>query len=157
MSSAVQLERFTPGHLFQSSSGTQLGNPAAPQTSAPSWNMLPRCQFTFKKCANGYEIRCCCDDEVACGMLQHLCRMLCDGTCCCTVTCNGNVICQCNLTLGFCKCVCTEDGVCISCTSGDEQCCAMLQSCCDFLACCCQNGCCCSISFGGTPVCCGTC
>jgi hypothetical protein len=51
----------------------------------------------------------------------------------------------------------TKDGCCISCTSGDQGCCDMLQAWCDCLACCCEQGCCCYISFGGTAICCGKC
>ena len=34
---------------------------------------------------------------------------------------NGMMVCCCNLTMGMCKCEMTEDGVCITCTSGDSQ------------------------------------
>jgi hypothetical protein len=52
----------------------------------------------------------------------------------------------------------TKDGVCITCTSGDKKCGAMLQACCDCLAaCCCEPGCCCYISYNNTPCCCGKC
>ena len=58
---------------------------------------------------------------------------------------------------GNCKCEYTKDGCCISCTSGDKACCAMIQECCDCLQQCCESGCCCYICFNNTPVCCGTC
>ena len=32
---------------------------------------------------------------------------------------NGMMVCCCNMTMGMCKCEMTEDGVCITCTSGD--------------------------------------
>ena len=33
---------------------------------------------------------------------------------------NGMMVCCCNLTMGMCKCEMTKDGVCITCTSGDQ-------------------------------------
>jgi hypothetical protein len=155
MSSTLVMDR---GALFgqQSIGGAQPTQ--VPQGLPNNWCVLPRCEVKFEKCAGGFKIHCCCDDDVACGALQNLCKMLAGGTCSCCVCCNGVQICNCNLTLGFCKCELTSDGCCITCTSGDKQCCEMLQSCCDCLACCCkQEGCCCYISFGGTPICCGTC
>lgn len=113
--------------------------------------------MTFEKCTGGFRLYCRCDDEVSCGTLQNLCRMLSDGMCSCCCTCNGIQVCQCNLTMGLCTVEYTKDGVCIQCVSGDEKCCAMLQACCDSLECCCQSGCVCYVSFNNTPVCCGTC
>ena len=49
------------------------------------------------------------------------------------------------------------DTYCISCHSGDKECCAMIQACCNCLKQCCESGCCCYICFNNTPVCCGTC
>jgi hypothetical protein len=152
MASSVMLERgsscvapFSSGTTGWQTSGIPTGSPAG-----ANWCVLPRCEVEFEKCTGGFKIHCRCEDEVACGTLQNLCRMLCDGLCsiCC---------CQCNLTCGTCKCEFTKDGCCISCTSGDKACCAILQSCCDCLSTCCTSGCCCYISFNNTPVCCGTC
>ena len=52
-----------------------------------NWCVLPRCEVEFEKCTGGFKIHCRCEDEVACGTLQNLCRMLCDGlcSCCCTL------------------------------------------------------------------------
>lgn len=125
--------------------------------SIPNWQILPRCTVRFEKCQGGFKMHCSCDDEVACGALQNLCRMLSDGlcsVCCCQ---NGVCVCQCNLTCGRCKCENTKDGCCITCTTGDKECCDILQACCDCLAKCCQSGCCCYVCFNNTPVCCGTC
>ena len=87
----------------------------------------------IRKDADGCKIHCRCDDEVARGTLQNLCRMLSDGLCSCCCTWNGISCCQCNFTLGICKCEYTKDGCCITCTSGDKACCAMIQACCDCL------------------------
>jgi hypothetical protein len=145
---------------------TAFAGPAAPWQAASShmaapatanW-MVPRCKYEFEKCAGGFKIHCSCEDEVACGTLQNLCRMLSDGLCSCCCTCNGITICQCNLAIGLCHCEMTKDGCSITCTSGDKKCAAMLQACCDCLAaCCCEPGCCCYISFNNTPCCCGKC
>lgn len=151
MSSAL-LERSSSVAAFSPTTAMPSGLP-----TGANWCVLPRCEMTFEKCAGGFKIDCRCDDEVSCGTLQNLCRMLCDGTCSCNVTCNGIQVFCCNLTLGLCTCQMTKDGCCITCVSGDAKCCEMLQACCDALACCCTSGCCCYLSFAGTPVCCGTC
>lgn len=153
MSASVMLERSSPAVApFGQTGGMPAGAPAS-----ANWCVLPRCEMTFEKCTGGFKIYCRCDDEVSCGTLQNLCRMLCDGMCSCSCTCNGIQVCQCNLTMGHCTCEYTKDGVCIQCVSGDQKCCAMLQACCDCLEACCQSGCCCYLSFNGTPVCCGSC
>jgi hypothetical protein len=130
--------------------------PAGSPASA-NWCVLPRCKVKFEKCTGGFKIHCKCEDEIACGTLQNLCRMLSDGLCSCNCTCNGISVCQCNLTCGICKCEYTKDGCCISCTSGDKACCDMIQACCNCLSTCCESGCCCYISFNNTPICCGNC
>jgi hypothetical protein len=111
----------------------------------------------FEKTKDGCKIFCHCDDEVACGTLQNLCRMLSEGLCSCCVTCNGIPVCQCNFTTGITKCEYTKDGVCITYTSGDKSFAAMIQSCCECLSTCCESGGCCYICFNNTPVCCGVC
>ncbi len=157
MSSTMTAERSHAGSAFGAAAPWQ----AAGQATAPgtaNWAVLPRCKYEFEKCAGGFKINCSCDDEVACATLQNLCRMLADGTCSCCCTANGIAICQCNLTCGMCHTEMTKDGVCITCTSGDKKCAAMLQACCDCLAaCCCEPGCCCYISYNNTPCCCGKC
>jgi hypothetical protein len=147
MSSTLILER---------SFASQASAPGAGATpaQAPSYCAVPRCTLKFEKCAGGCKIQCICDDEVACATLQNLCRSLAGSLCCCTCTWNGMTVCQCNLCCGNCQVECTPKGVCITCTSGDKQCAAMIQACCEACKCCCDSGCCCTISFGGTPVCC---
>jgi hypothetical protein len=121
-----------------------------------SWNVVPRCTIQFEKTQDGCKIRCKCDDEVACGALQNLCRMLCQGQCTCCCCQNGVCVCQCSFAFAHCKCENTKDGCCISCTSGDKECCDQIQACCACLEKC-KNGCCCYVCFNGTPVCCGVC
>ena len=158
MSSSALLERGSSAVAPFSGPipGIQPGSLGQPQSSA-NWCVLSRCTVEFEKTSNGCKIHCRCDDEVARGTLQNLCRMLSDGLCSCCCTCNGICCCQCNLTCGICKCEYTKDGCCISCTSGDKACCAMIQACCNCLSQCCESGCCCYICFNNTPVCCGTC
>jgi hypothetical protein len=48
----------------------------------------------------------------------------------------------------------TKDGVCITCTSGDKDCCAMIQSCCDAMHSMMQAGCNCCVMMNNMPVCC---
>ena len=35
---------------------------------------IPRCEIKIERCADGCKIYCSCDDDVACGTLQNLCR-----------------------------------------------------------------------------------
>ncbi len=136
---------------------------AAPQMTpgtlpaSGNWCMLPRCEIKVEKCKGGLKLVCCCEDDIACGALQNLCKMLAGGMCSCCCTWNGMTMCQCNFCCGNCTCEMTKDGVCITCTSGDEECCEMLQACCECLSTCLESGCCCYVCLGGTPVCCGTC
>jgi hypothetical protein len=153
MSSSMLLERSNCAVAPVGQLGSVPGNAAI----GGQWNVLPRCEISFEKCTGGFKIHCRCEDEVGCGTLQQLCRMLCEGTCSVCCTCNGIQVCQCNLTIGFCSCENTADGVCLTCISGDSKCCDMLQAFCDCLACCCNSGCCCYVSFNNTPVCCGRC
>lgn len=126
----------------------------APATQPTNWCMVPRCDVRFEKCSDGMKIHCSCSDEMACSVMQNLCRMLAGGMCsvCCQL--NGVTVCDIKLTCGMCKCEFTEDGCCITCTSGDEACCKLIQACCDTLAACADCGCACFVCFNGTPVCC---
>jgi len=152
---SAMLERAPMGATgFASSS---MGAPAPSSPATGNWCVVPRCTMKVEKCAGGMKLRCSCDDEVSCGTLQNLCKMLCDGMCSCCCTMNGICVCQCNLTMGICTCEYTKDGVCITCKSGDKACCEMIQACCDCLSKCLESGCCCYVSFHNTPVCCGCC
>lgn len=138
--------------------------PAMPMSGMPAMSpnmpnmcMVPKCTIKMEKCAGGMKMTCSCEDEVACGTLQNMCKMLCDGLCSCCCMMNGMTMCQCNLAMCSCKCTTTEDGVCITCTSGDKACCDMVQACCDCLCACMKAGCVCCVCFSNTPVCCGTC
>jgi hypothetical protein len=131
--------------------------PGAPTAmpAAPNWLMVPRCTLKMEKCTGGMKIVCSCEDKVACGMVQNLCRMLAGGMCSCMMMMNGMMVCCCNLTMGMCTCEMTKDGVCITCTSGDPKCCEMIQACCDCMGCMLKDGCTCCVMMNNTPVCCG--
>src|SRR5579883_1183608 len=92
--------------------------------------MVPRCTMKMEKCDGGMKIVCTSDDKMAAGMMQNLCTMLAGGMCSCCMMMNGMMVCCCNMMMGMCKCEMMDDGVCITCTSGDKDCCAMIQACC---------------------------
>jgi len=132
-----------------------MGAPNA-TTSGTNWLVVPRCTLKFEKCQGGMKVQCVCDDKVACSMMQNLCTMLQGGMCSCCVQMNGMTVCTVNFTMGLCKCEMTEHGVCVTCTSGDQKCCEMIQACCDSLYCLVNSGCTCCVLMNNTPICCGT-
>ena len=156
MSSAMLMERVGMGTSGLASPGYGSPTPSS-MPGMSNFVVLPRCEMKFEKCTGGFKITCSCEDEVACGALQNLCKMLAGGMCSCCCTYNGITICQCNFCCGNCKCEYTKDGCCLTCTSGDKACCDMLQACCDCLKCCYEKNCCCYFMFNNTPVCCGSC
>lgn len=155
MSSSMMLERSSMGNMPGAMPMSPMSMPGA--AAMPTWCMVPRCEIRIEKCAGGCKIICCCDDEIACGTLQNLCRMLAGGMCSMTCTMNGIPCCTCNFACCNCTCEMTKDGVCITCTSGDKNCCAMVQACCDCIAKCMDCGCCCTVCFNNTPCCCSAC
>jgi hypothetical protein len=124
---------------------------------APAAMMVPRCTMRIEKCTGGCKITCVCDDKMACSMMQNLCTMMTGGLCSCCTMYNGMCVCTCNLTMGMCRCETTESGVVLTCTSGDAQCCEMIQACADCLCCHLEAGCSCCMLLNNTPVCCGSC
>ena len=159
MAASVLLERSAPSATPFTGGfpGMQAGSMPGVSPAAANWCVVPRCEIEFEKCTGGFKIHCRCEDDVACGTLQNLCRMMADGLCSCVCTFNGIAVAQCCLVPGITKCEFTKDGCCITCTSGDKACCAMLQSFCECLAACCKSGCSTYVCFNNTPVCCGTC
>ncbi len=123
MSSAMMLERSGVGVQGLGAGAAQgLGGQAGVQPTA-NWLMVPRGGIKLEKCSGGLKITCGCDDKTAASMVQNLCAMLAGGMCSCCVMMNGMTVCCCNLTMGLCKVESTERGVCILCTSGDQQWC----------------------------------
>ena len=157
MSSTMMVERTgaaMPGTGYPYPGVPQYGTP----TAAPSnWLMVPRCTYRFEKCQGGFKVYCSCDDRTACGVVQNLCAALAGGLVSCCVQYNGLTVCTCNFFMGACRCEPTEDGVCITCTSGDPKCCEMIQACCDCMSTMLKDGCTCCVLMNNTPVCCGCC
>lgn len=139
--------------------GSSMSMPGMPSMAPGMANlaMVPQCKMKMEKCSGGIKMTCTSDDEVSCGTLQNICRMLASGMCSCSCMMNGLVMCQCNFAMCNCKCEMIKDGVCITCTSGDKHCCEMLQACGDCITGCMKAGCMCCVSLGGVPCCCSTC
>src|SRR5438874_10089335 len=95
--------------------------PGAATTTAGSFLMLPRCTLKVEKIKGGCKIHCGCDDQVACNMLQNLCRILEGGVCGFSCLLNGQCVCTCSLSCGHCSCELTKDGCTLTCTSGDAK------------------------------------
>ncbi len=157
MSSAVMMERT--GTVGQGVSypgfGTQQYSTPTTAPVGTNWLMVPRCTFKWEKVQNGFKCYCVCDDKLACSMVQNLCQMLAGGLCSCCVMQNGMTVATFNFTQGLCKCEPTETGFCFTCTTGDQQCCQMVQSCCESISCMQDCGCTCCFLINNTPVCCG--
>jgi hypothetical protein len=158
MSSAMMMERTGMGMP-----GMGVPGMGAPPTAMPTgvpmginWMMVPRCTLKLEKCTGGMKITCSCDDKMAASMVQNLCTMLAGGMCSCCCLMNGMMVCCCNLTMGLCKYEMTEEGVCITCTSGDPHCGDMIQACCDCLSSMLSAGCTCCVMVNNTPLCCGS-
>ena len=152
MTSTVMMERTGTG--MPSMPGVGAGVPSMSATGS-NWLMVPRCTYKFEKCQGGVKIHCICDDAMAKSMMQNLCTALMGGMCSCFCTLNGVTVCTYNFTMGTCKCDLTSDGICVTCTSGDQKYCEMIQSCCDCLNTLCNAGCVCCLMMHSTPVCCG--
>ena len=149
----MMMERTAMGMPNMGMPGTTMGAPGP--AAGMNMVMVPRCTFKFEKCQGGMKMTCVCDDVTARGMLQNLCTMLAGGMCsvCCLM--NGMMVCCCNMMMGMCKCEMTEDGVSITCTSGDKACCTMIQACCECMASMMKAGCTCCVMMNNMPVCCG--
>jgi hypothetical protein len=157
MSSAVMFERSgvtMPGVTPTGVSAPHFG-PTPTMPATPNWLMVPRCTFKFEKLKDGMKVSCICDDKLACSMVQNLCGMVTGGLCSCWLTYNGMSVCSFNFTMGMCKWETFDKGVTFHCTSGDKQCCEMIQSFCECISSMVKSGCTCCWMVGSTPLCCG--
>jgi hypothetical protein len=156
MTSAIMMERagMTMPGMPMSTPGSMMGTPT-PTAAGMNVMMVPRCTMTFKKCAGGMKVVCACEDKVSATMLQNLCSMMPGGLCSCCCMMNGMMVCCYNLTMAMCKCEPTDDGICITCTSGDPSCCAMIEACCACMTSMMKAGCTCCLMINNMPVCCG--
>jgi hypothetical protein len=134
--------------------GMEMKGSAAASPAAANMMMVPRCKVTAEKCKGGMKLNCVCEDQTSARMLQNLCAMMAGGMCSCCMMMNGMTVCCCNLTMGMCNCEVTDMGVCFTCTSGDKDCCDMIQACCDCCARMMTAGCKCCVMMNGMPVCC---
>lgn len=144
----TMMERGTMG-MAGSSMGMMMGQ--APMNMM----MIPRCTMMMEKCDDGMRMMCTSKDEAACMMMQNLCTMLNGGMVSCCMMMNGSVMMCCNMTMGMCKMEMTKEGMCMTWTSGDFQCCEMIQACCDTMMKMMECGCTCCMMMNATPVCCG--
>jgi len=157
MSSTLMMERTgmaMPGMGVPGLGTPTVGTPTGVPVGT-NWMMVPRCTFKVEKCTGGVKFTCYTDDKMACSMVQNLCTMLAGGMCSCCVMFNGMTVCYYNLTTGICKCEPTDQGVCFTCTSGDPECCKMIQSYGECISTCLEAGCTCCFLLNSTPVCCG--
>lgn len=134
-----------PG-MMSGMSGMPMGN----------MSMVVRCTMKMEKCAGGMKMTCICEDEVSAATLQNMCEMMAGGMCSCCCMMNGMTMCMCNMAMATCKCTKSKNGVTITCTSGDESMCEMIQACCDCMTMCLKDGCMCCVCMNGMPMCCGT-
>jgi len=158
MSSTMMLERTgmgMPGVGVPGMGTSPVGTPTG-YTPGANFLMVPRGTIKVEKCQGGMKITCTCDDKTSASMVQNLCSMLSGGLCSVYAQANGMTVCCCNLTMGMCKYDVVEGGVCVTCTSGDQKCCEMIQACCDCLCTLMDCGCACCVCVSQTPVCCGT-
>lgn len=127
----------------------------APTSSGMNMMMVPRCTMTFAKCPGGMTVTCACEDNVSAAMLQSLCTMMAGGTLCCCCMMNGMMVCCFNMMMAHCKCEPIEDGVCITCVSGDPACTDMIEACCASMTSMIKAGCSCCVMMNNMPICCG--
>jgi hypothetical protein len=136
-----------------STPGTGMMGAGGTMPAGMNMMMVPHCTMKMEKCTGGMKIACTCDDAMLASMLQNLCMMTAGGMCSCCMTMNGMAVCACNLMMGLCKCEMTEKGCTLTCTSGDRDCCAMIQAYCECMGAMMKAGCMCCMMMGGTPVC----
>lgn len=123
-------------------------------TNQMNMMMMPRANMSMEKCEDGMKIMCTTTDESAAEMMKNLCSMLCGGMTSMCMMMNGMVMMNCNMMMGMCKYDMTNDGMCITWTSGDDMTCKMIQECCDCMVCMMECGCTTVMCMSNTPVCC---
>jgi hypothetical protein len=117
--------------------------------------MIPRGTMKMEKCDGGMKVMCTTTDATACAMMQNLCTMLSGGMVSMCMMMNGMMMMNCNMMMGMCKCEMMQDGISMTCTSGDAMMCKMIQGCCDCMMCMMDCGCTTVMCMNNTPVCCG--
>ena len=123
-------------------------------TTGMNMMVIPRCTMKMEKCDGGMKMMCTCEDAMSASMLQNLCTMLSGSMVSCRMMMNGMMMMNCNMTMGMCRFDMTKDGMTMTCTSGDKECCKMIQACCDAMMTMMDAGCVCCLCMNNTPVCC---
>ena len=157
MKTAMKMEPKTNKMMMGRNMMNMSMNTGMPMGNTMDMMMIPRCMFKMEKCKDGMKISCMASDDMAASMMQNLCTMLNGGMVGFQMMMNGMTMMTCNMMMGMCKCEMTMDGMMITCTSGDAQCCKMIQDCCNCMMTMMECGCMCCMTMNSTPVCCGTC
>jgi hypothetical protein len=123
-------------------------------TAGMNMMVIPRCTMKMEKCDGGMKMMCTCEDTMSTSMLQNLCTMLSGSMVSCCMMMNGMMMMNCNMTMGMCRFEMTKEGMMMTCTSGDKDCCKMIQACCDAMMTMMDAGCVCCLCMNNTPVCC---
>lgn len=126
----------------------------SPMMNMGNMMMMPRCSMTMEKCEGGMMMSCMSSDATAVAMMQNLCNMMAGGMVSMCMMMNGMMAMNCNMMMGTCKMEMTENGMTMTCTSGDEMACRMIQACCDCMNTMMECGCMCCMCMNGMPVCC---
>jgi hypothetical protein len=121
-------------------------------TTGMNMMVIPRCTMKMEKCDGGMKMTCVCEDKMSAGMLQNLCTMLSGSMVSCCMMMNGMMMMNGNMMMGMCRFDMTKDGMTMTCTSGDAQCCKMIQACCDTMTAMMDAGCACCLCMNNTPV-----
>lgn len=131
--------------------------PGAGMMGMPGMNpmMVPQCTIKMERMDGGMCIACKCDDKMAADMMQSMAMMMPGAMCSCMMMMNGMPMMSCCMMMGATKCEMMDGGVKITCTSGDADCCKMIQACCDCMMAMMKAGCMCCVMMGGMPMCCG--
>lgn len=125
-----------------------------PGTMPMNMMMVPRCSMKMETSDMGMKIMCSTKDEMASGMMQNLCTMMSGSMMSCCMMMNGMPMMTINMAGGMCKCEMTKDGLCMTWSSKDSECCKMIQHCCNAMMSMMTCGCCCMMMMNSTPMCC---
>ena len=150
MKTMMAVERMNMGSPMMANPSTTMATPAM------NMMMVPRCTIKMEKCEGGMKMMCQGDEALATGMLQNLCDMMAGSMMSCCLMNNGMMMACFNMTMGMCKTEMMKNGVCFAWTSGDPQCCKIIQECCDCMTMMMKCGCSCCLCLNNLPVCCCT-
>ena len=151
----MTMERqMMPGMMSAGMMSGMTMNPPMPAATGMNMMVIPRCTMRMEMCDGGMKMTCACEDTMSASMLQNLCTMMKGSMVTCCMMMNGMMMVTCNMMMGMCRFEMTRDGVTMTCTSGDPECCKMIQACCQAMMAMMQSGCTCCLCMNNTPVCC---